>query len=172
MSECIQSEGPKKQDKTTPGRTCSSRSLRQAGSKERRMTSVHALEQQLLEQIVTHDNLTRACDRQGWRKVEQRRSSCREGVTHMNYPHPGLPPARGKGAVVLAAVDIWDICCVEKLFMSGATRIASQDNGASRAVRSTTRSRIYAIPVNVRVVPARESRRVRLRRAWPNTLRP
>ena len=78
MPERIQSEGPKKQDKTVPGRTRSSRSLRQAGSKERRMTSVHALEQQLLEQIVTHDNLTRACDRQGWRKVEQRRSSCRE----------------------------------------------------------------------------------------------
>ena len=49
-----------------------------AGSKERRMTSGHALEHHLLEQIVTRDNLMRACDRQGWRKVEQRRSSCRE----------------------------------------------------------------------------------------------
>ena len=65
MLECVQSEGPKKQDKTVLGRTRSSRSLRQAGSEQRRMTTVHALEQQLLEQIVTHDNLTRACDRQG-----------------------------------------------------------------------------------------------------------
>ena len=65
MPECIQSEGPKKQDKAAPCGTRSSCSLRQAGSVERRMTNVHALEQDLLEQIVTRDNLMRA-----WKRVK------------------------------------------------------------------------------------------------------
>ena len=82
MPERIQSEGPKKQDKTTPCRTRSSRSLRQAGSVERRMTNVHALEQDLLEQIVTRDNLMRA-----WKRVKANKGAAGvDEITVTDFP--------------------------------------------------------------------------------------
>ena len=82
MPERIQSEGPKKQDKTAPGRTRSSRSLRQAGSEQRRMTRVHVLEQNLLEQIITHDNLKRA-----WKRVKANKGAAGvDAITVQDFP--------------------------------------------------------------------------------------
>ena len=82
MLDYIQSEGPKKQDKAAPGRTRSSRSLRQADRAERRMTRVHALEHHLLEQIVTRDNLVRA-----WKRVKANKGAAGvDAITVQDFP--------------------------------------------------------------------------------------
>lgn len=82
MPACIQSEGPKKQDKAAPCGTRPLRRLRQAGSEERRRTTVHGLEQDLLEKILTRDNLRRA-----WKRVKANKGAAGvEEVTVTDFP--------------------------------------------------------------------------------------